>query len=95
MDVFEPPVDDPAIAAILASVGRQARDARIERGWYLSDVAARLELSSSVVCRLELARREASVHQLISVFAAFDQRLSDALRVAEDEAFPLGSGPWP
>jgi ribosome-binding protein aMBF1 (putative translation factor) len=94
VDVFERPVDDPTITAMLASIGRQARDARVERGWYLSDLAVRLELSPSVVCRLELARREASVHQLITVFAAFGLRLGDALRVAEDEAFPLGSAPW-
>jgi transcriptional regulator with XRE-family HTH domain len=88
------PLDDGAIAAMLASIGAQVRDARKARGWYLADIAALLGLSPSVLCRLELARREPSLHQVISTCAALGKRFSDVVRQAEDDAFPLGSGPW-
>jgi transcriptional regulator with XRE-family HTH domain len=91
---FDPPVDDAAIAALLASVGVQVRDARHIRQWHLSDLALRIGVSTSVICRLELARREPSIHQLISVCAALSLRPSRVFRVAEDDAFPLGRGPW-
>jgi transcriptional regulator with XRE-family HTH domain len=87
-------VDHGAVTAMLASIGAQIRDARRARGWFLADVAARLGLSASVVCRMELARREPSLHQVISTCSTLGMRFSDVLRRAEDEAFPLGSGPW-
>jgi transcriptional regulator with XRE-family HTH domain len=92
---FERPLDDAGIAAMLASVGAQVRAARQGKGWFLSDIAERLNLSASVICRLELARREPSVHQLIMVCAVLGLRLSDVMRIAEIEAFPLGPTPWP
>lgn len=95
MGDFERPLDDAGIAAMLASVGAQVRAARQGKGWFLSDIAERLNLSASVICRLELARREPSVHQLIMVCAALGLRLSDVMRIAEIEAFPLGPTPWP
>ena len=95
MGDFQRPLDDAGIAAMLASVGAQVRAARQGRGWFLSDMAERLNLSASVICRLELARREPSVHQLIMVCAVLGLRLSDVIRNAEDEAFPLGPTPWP
>jgi transcriptional regulator with XRE-family HTH domain len=91
---YDAPLDDAALLAILASIGGQVRDVRKARGLYLSDVAERVNVSASVVCRLELARREPSVHQLINVCAVLGQRLSDVLRIAEDTAFPLGGAPW-
>lgn len=94
MGTDDRPMDNGAVAAMLASVGTQIRDARQERGWYLADVAERLGLSSSVVCRMELARREPSLYQVISTCAVLGMRFSDVLRQAENEAFPLGSGPW-
>jgi ribosome-binding protein aMBF1 (putative translation factor) len=96
--VYQPeshrPLDEAAIAAILVSIGGQVRAARQRRGWYLSDVAERLDLSASVICRLELARREPSLHQLIMVCAVLGQRFSDVIRIAENEAFPMGLAPW-
>lgn len=89
-----PVLDQASMAAILASIGDQVRAARQARGWYLIDLAQRLAMSTSVLCRLELARREASLHQMIMVCAAMGKRLSDVLRIAEDEAFPLDSAPW-
>lgn len=95
MGDFPRPMDDACVAAMLASIGAQVRAARQGRGWFLSDVAERLSLSASVICRLELARREPSIHQLIMVCAVLGLRLSDVIRIAENEAFPLGPTPWP
>ncbi|HEY1570234.1 MAG TPA: helix-turn-helix transcriptional regulator [Pseudonocardiaceae bacterium] len=88
------PMDEASVGAILASIGAQVRAARQRRHWHLSHVAERLHLSASVVCRLELARREPSVHQLLMVCALLGLRLSEVLRSAEDEVFPLGGTPW-
>lgn len=88
------PLDSGAVVAILTSIGVQVRDARQARGWHLSDLADRVGLSPSVVCRMELARREPSLNQLISACAALDMRFSGVLHRAEDDAFPLGHGPW-
>lgn len=94
MGTDDRPLDHGALAAMLGSIGSQVRDARQGRGWYLADLAELLNLSSSVICRLELARREPSLNQLIGTCAVLGMRFSDVLRRAEDEAFPLGSGPW-
>jgi transcriptional regulator with XRE-family HTH domain len=91
---FQRPLDDAGLMAILTSIGTQVRLARQARGWYLSDVAYRVDLSPSVVCRLELARREPSLHQVIAVCAVLGKRFSNVMRDAEDEAFPLGHAPW-
>jgi transcriptional regulator with XRE-family HTH domain len=87
-------LDEAAVTAILVSIGGQVRAARQRRGWFLSDVAERMDLSASVICRMELARREPSLHQLIMVCAVLGQRFSDVVRVAENEAFPMGLAPW-
>ncbi|HEX5117895.1 MAG TPA: helix-turn-helix domain-containing protein [Pseudonocardiaceae bacterium] len=94
MGDFDRPMDDAGLMAILTSIGTQVREARQGRGWFLSDLAYRVELSPSVVCRLELARREPSLHQVITVCSVLGKRFSDVLRTAEDEAFPLGRAPW-
>lgn len=88
------PLEHAVITAMIASIGAQLRAARIDHEWLLADMAVRVGLSPSVVCRMELARREASLHQLILVCAALGRRLSDIMRTAEDEAFPLGHAPW-
>lgn len=93
--MHDAPPDEPAIAAIYASIGRQIRDARVARGWYQPDLAERANLSNSVICRLELARRPVNLHQLIIVSALLSRRPSDLLRVGEDDAYPLGHAPWP
>jgi transcriptional regulator with XRE-family HTH domain len=87
-------VDDAGMVAILAALGAQLRRIRLERGWQLKDLAAELGVSMSVLCRLELARREPSARNLILICGALEVRLSDVLRRAEDEAFPLGLAPW-
>lgn len=88
------PPDEAAITAIYASIGRQIRAARTDRGWYQPELAERANLSPSVICRLELARRPPNVHQLIVVSGLLARRTSDLFRVAEDDAYPLGHTPW-
>jgi transcriptional regulator with XRE-family HTH domain len=88
------PLTDEDITAMLASIGGQIRVARQARWLYLSDVAERVGVSQSVICRLELARREPSMYQLFQVCATLGLRLSGVLRVAEDELFPLSNMPW-
>lgn len=94
MSIFDKPLDDDAFAAILSSIGDQIRDARIGRSWYLDDLAVRVGVSTSVICRLELARREASMTQFLTTCAALNRRFSDVLRIAEESVFPLGEAPW-
>jgi transcriptional regulator with XRE-family HTH domain len=94
VDGCQVPMDGAAFAAILGSIGDQVRHDRLDRGWFLEDLALRVGVSTSVICRLELARREASMPQLLTACAALNRRLSDVIRTAEDEAFPLW-GPWP
>ena len=94
MGEHDRPLDDRDVTAILMSIGTQLREARQARGWRLSEIAETVAVSSSVICRLELARREPSLYQLIQVCAAMRLRFSDVLRVAENEAFPLGRAPW-
>ena len=52
MGMFDPRWDEAAIAVVLASIGGQIRDARQSRGWFLSDLALRVGVSESVVCRM-------------------------------------------
>lgn len=94
MGIHQAPLDDGVLTAIFASIGGQVREARHDRQWYLDDLAARVDVSASVICRLELARREPSLLQLINVCAVLGRRPSDVVREAEDDAFPFGRGPW-
>lgn len=87
-------VDDAGIAAILAALGTHLRRIRLEQGWQLKEMADDIGMSMSVLCRLELARREPSTRNLIMICSALEVRLSDVLRRAEDEAFPMGHTPW-
>jgi transcriptional regulator with XRE-family HTH domain len=91
---YDPPMDDASLAAMLASLGNQVRDARLTRQWYLSELAERVGVSQSVICRMELARREPSMHQVLTVCGVLAHRPSMLFRMAEDDAFPMGHGPW-
>ncbi len=54
------------------------------------EVAARCGVSSSVLCRMELARRPPRLELLLMVCHELGVRFSDVMRFAEDEAFPAG-----
>ncbi|HVV22123.1 MAG TPA: helix-turn-helix transcriptional regulator [Pseudonocardiaceae bacterium] len=88
-------LDDAGVVAVIAAVGNQLRRTRLERGWHMKEVADRIEMSMSVLCRLELARREPSTRNLIIISGALGVRPSTVLHRAEDDAFPLGLAPWP
>ncbi|HEX5407765.1 MAG TPA: helix-turn-helix transcriptional regulator [Pseudonocardiaceae bacterium] len=87
-------MDDPAVDAILTGACTMLRTARLEREWRLADLARNWGVSQSVLCRLELARREPSLRQMIEVYGLLSMRFSGVLRMAEDQAFPLGGAPW-
>jgi transcriptional regulator with XRE-family HTH domain len=80
--------------AILNAVCTRLRSVRQNQGLDLAEGALRLRLSPSVLSRLERAKRSPTLFRLVMVSGALGVRLSDVLRLAEDEAFPLGSEPW-
>jgi ribosome-binding protein aMBF1 (putative translation factor) len=87
-------IDEATVKAILTGSCTLLREARIERGWHLRQLADEWGVSESVLSRLELARREPSLRQMIEAYAHLGRRFSDAHRIAEDQAFPLGGAPW-
>ncbi|HYS40001.1 MAG TPA: helix-turn-helix domain-containing protein [Pseudonocardiaceae bacterium] len=93
-DVGAESMDRAAAAAILNAVGARLRTARLNQGLSLAEAAARLYISDSVLSRLERAGRDSGLLRLIMTSSALGMRLSDVLRLAEDDAFPLGSAPW-
>jgi transcriptional regulator with XRE-family HTH domain len=80
--------------AILNAVGTRLRSARMDQGLSLAEAARRLGMSESVLSRVERARRDSGLLRLVMTSSALGVRLSDVLRLAEDDAFPLGSAPW-
>jgi transcriptional regulator with XRE-family HTH domain len=87
-------VDVGGVAATARAVGLLLRRARENQELMQSQVAQRCGISTSVLCRLERARREPRLTVLLVLAGALGVRLSDVLRAAEDEAFPLGPVPW-
>jgi hypothetical protein len=47
-----------------------------------------------VLSRMERAKRDPGLLRLVTTSGVLGVRLSDVLRLAEDEAFPLGFAPW-
>jgi transcriptional regulator with XRE-family HTH domain len=70
------------------------RRARQNRGLTLEELADACFVSPSVLCRIELARREPRLRVVLSLCNLLGVRFSDVLRMAEEEAFPLGRNPW-
>jgi ribosome-binding protein aMBF1 (putative translation factor) len=93
-DVGAEPMDTADANAIVSAVCSRLRSARLQQGMSLAEAALRLRLSPSVLSRLEQAKRAPSLLRLVTASGALGVRLSDVLRLAEDEAFPLGSAPW-
>lgn len=87
-------LEDADVHALLAALGSVIRRTRQNRGWLLMDLAERWNGSQSVLCRLELARREATMRQVIQLSTLLGLRPSTVMRAAEDEAFPAGFSPW-
>lgn len=83
-----------SVTAMLNALGWFLRQARENQELPLMLVADRCGVSSSVLSRLELARREPRLRLLLVLSNVLGVRFSDVMRIAEDEAFPLGRTPW-
>lgn len=81
---------DDGVASTVIALGWILRRVREARGLTLNEVAQQCELNTSTLCRLEQSKRNIQLRQALRLCNALNIRLSDALRMAEDEAFPLG-----
>jgi transcriptional regulator with XRE-family HTH domain len=86
-------IDKATEQAILNALGDLIRRARMASGLKLAELAERCEVSQSVLCRVELARRKPAVGLLLTVCSRLGIRLSDLFRAAEDAAVPLPAAP--
>jgi transcriptional regulator with XRE-family HTH domain len=87
-------LDSAGVAAILHATGTVMRQVRRARGLTIADTAPQCGVSSSVLCRVELARREPRLHLLLALCGFLGVRLSAVLRIAENDALPIGALPW-
>jgi Helix-turn-helix len=92
--VDEPGWDPASVAAVLRGTGTVLRQVRQARGLALAEAADRCRVSASVLSRTELARRDQRLPLLLALSGVLGVRLSGVLRLAEDEAFPLGGLSW-
>ena len=83
-----------SVRTMMPTMGMLLRQARRKRGLTMTTVARRCGLSPSVLCRMELARREPRITRLLAVCDVLGVRFSDIMRAAEDEAYPLDGHPW-
>jgi transcriptional regulator with XRE-family HTH domain len=74
--------------AISRAVGDLLRQARRASGLNLAELAEQCGMSQSVLCRIELARRQPGVPTLSIICAKLGIRISDLFRAAEDAAVP-------
>jgi hypothetical protein len=93
-DVRAEPIDATDATAILNAVCTRLRSARRSQGTDLAYAARRMGVSPSVLSRLERAERDSCLRRLVLASGMLGLRLSDVLRLAEDDAFPLGRAPW-
>lgn len=93
-DDVRPAVD--CVPAILRAAGWLIRQARVRQGLRLADMSELCGVSVSVISRVERVARgnRLRVDMLLAMCTALGVRLSDVLRLAEDEAFPLDVQPW-
>jgi transcriptional regulator with XRE-family HTH domain len=87
-------LDSASVAAIMHATGTLMRQVRLARGLILAEAAGECGVSSSVLCRTELARREPRLPLLLTLCGVLGVRLSAVLRMAEEAALPLGTQPW-
>jgi transcriptional regulator with XRE-family HTH domain len=70
------------------------RQVRQKRGLVLSGFADRCGVSVPVMSRLERSAREPRLYLLLAMCNLLGVRFSEVMRIAEDEAFPVGDQPW-
>ena len=87
-------VDINGVTAVRRAVGSLLRLARENQELQQSQVAELCGISTSVLSRLESAARQPRLTVLLALSGVLGVRLSDVLRAAEDEAFPVGPVPW-
>jgi DNA-binding XRE family transcriptional regulator len=88
---------DPAwdsVHAMLHVVGLALRRARTRRGITQGRLAEQIGLSAAVLSRLERTQRGPHLTTVLALCNVLGVRFSDVMRVAEDEAFPMGMTPW-
>ncbi|OJX94024.1 MAG: XRE family transcriptional regulator [Micrococcales bacterium 73-15] len=65
----------------LSQVGARLRAARHSRGWTLEELAARAEMSTSTLSRLESGKRQASLELLLPLTRQLGIRIDDLVRL--------------
>ncbi|ROR95897.1 XRE family transcriptional regulator [Salana multivorans] len=65
----------------LSQVGARLRAARHARGWTLEELAARAEMSTSTLSRLESGKRQASLELLLPLTRQLGIRIDDLVRL--------------
>jgi DNA-binding XRE family transcriptional regulator len=93
-DGVSPDTDSVLVMVMVYATGLLMRWVRQAKGRGLTDMAAECGVSASVLSRVELARREPRLSLLLMLCNLLGVRFSDVMRMAEDEAFPMGRGPW-
>jgi transcriptional regulator with XRE-family HTH domain len=93
-DVVGASSEDDGVVAMLHAVSWLLRQTRKNRGWTAAEVAKRCRVSPSVLSRAELSRREPTLWLVLTVCQRLGIRFSDLMRMAEDEAFPIGREDW-
>jgi transcriptional regulator with XRE-family HTH domain len=88
-------LDTAALLAVVLATAYALRAVRVDRGWNEVTFAPRVSLSASMLSRVERGDRALHLDQMILIAAELGVRPSDALRFGENEAFPIGSAPWP
>lgn len=81
-------IDEATQSAIAQAVGDLLRRARLASDLKLSELAQQCGISPSVLCRIELARRQPRLPLLLTICAKLGVRMSDVYRAAEDAAVP-------
>lgn len=81
-------------AALLKAVGNRVRVERAKQGWKFVEFAQSIKISQSTLSRLERGERFPRGAILLRICCALNIQPSILLAQAEDDTFPLGSGPW-
>jgi transcriptional regulator with XRE-family HTH domain len=87
-------LDQAGVIAVVRAAGELIRDIRMERGLVQADVARECGVTGSTLCRIERGNRDSGLSLWLGLCAVLGVRHSAVLRLAEDEAFPIGPVPW-
>jgi DNA-binding Xre family transcriptional regulator len=85
---------DGDTVAFMRAVGQAMRAARQSMGWRLADLAQRVGLSPSQLCRLETGARPIHMGRLFLLCRALGIQPQQVIAWAQREAFPVGHDAW-